>query len=168
MRVLFAEGKGPIPSIIQAVTDSRISHVALQYSVPDSHWLVHSTVGGIQPDWMFYFVRKYRSVLAFDALFTGADDALDKVVERLAHKPFDYLGMLGQGISIIFGTGNPFRNKARYRCTELLIEWHREVMKTSPHLAIADFDPEMTTPGELLAFCRHRADLFREVDVAPV
>lgn len=165
MEVLFAEGKGFVPSIISKLTKSSVTHTALRYSRPEHQWLVHSSIGGVQPDWWSCFSGRYKKIHRFQTLFGDvADAALDAIVHRIAHAPYDYAGLLGQGAGIIFGTKNPFRDGSKYRCTEVLIAWHSQLMALAPSLKLLNMDPENVTPGDIIAYYRYRADLFKEIE----
>lgn len=168
MQVVIVEGTATLSKIIKKLTRSSFTHCALRYSGIESNWMVHAFVGGIQPNWWFAFAAKYAQIVRFEALFPEGDQALDNVVARLAHAPYDYGGLLGSGFSIIFGTKrNYFGSPKKYKCTELLTEWQNECQKLNANLHLKLFkanEAEEITPQDLLEYYTSRTDLFQRIE----
>lgn len=162
MEVILVDGTNVVSKIIQKLTNGP-SHVALRYGEPEAAWLIHSTVGGVQPEWWHSFQAKYPKMCVYQTLFAGAETAADNLVKRLGHAPYDYQGILGQGLAIVFGLKkNPLGNPRAWRCTELLTEWHMECNKVNSVIKIPELDPEMATPKSLMEFWESRPDLFKK------
>jgi hypothetical protein len=168
MQIIIVEGSTTLSRIIKWLIRSAFTHCGLRYSGIESNWMVHAFIGGIQPDWWFAFSAKYKSILRYEVLFPEGDQALDNIIGRLAHAPYDYAGLIGHGISIIFRTKrNYFGSSKRYKCTELLTEWQNECSKSNKNLQLKTYniyDTEMMAPHELVAYYESRPDLFRRID----
>lgn len=162
MEIILAESNKWLPRLIKWVTKGDKSHCAIRYGEFDDQWLVHASAGGVQPDWWFAFEPRYTNITRFECLFPEATLALDLVVKQLAHKPYDYAGLVGQGLAILFKLKkNPIPNAKAYRCTELLIAFHKQANVLNSRLKLTEFDAEMTTPAGLEAYYKTRPDLFR-------
>lgn len=161
VEVILVAGQGFLPKLIMKLTRGRVSHAALRYSGAESNWLIHSTIGGVQPDWWFYFKQRYPLIYRFRTKFAGADAAADAVVKRLAHADYDYPGLIGQGIAIVTGMKtNPWGSGVKFRCTELIVAWHAECNAINPDLDLLVCNPEMIDPQMLDDYYRTRGDLF--------
>jgi hypothetical protein len=164
MEIILAQGTAPASKAIAYLTKKIWSHCALRYSSPEDSWVVHATVGGVQPDWWFYFKHKYTNHLRYKTNVECADQALDNVVNRLAHAQYDYEGFLGQGLAIVFGLKrNPLGSNRDYRCTELITAWIDEVKKLDPSIDLPHVDSELATPGGLADYCDMHSKYFEKV-----
>jgi hypothetical protein len=165
MEIIFVEGSTFLSGIIKKFTNSRYSHCAARYSSPDSQWIVHASIGGVQPDWWFSFSKRYLSMRRYLVLFSEGDQALDAVVKKIAHAPYDYGGLIGHGLSMVLGLkNNPFGNRKKYKCTELITEWHEECMKINKSLSIPFHNSELITPEFIIRLYDSRKDLFKLVE----
>lgn len=153
MEVIAAEGRTLASKLIKWATGKPYTHVAIRYTNEESDWMVHSTIGGVQPEWWFYFRKKYDGIRRFLIPLDVAPAAADNVVEKLAYKSYDYGGIVGHGLAIALGLKrNPFGSRRRFVCTELIVELHRECNRLDGSLDLREFDPEMLTPGELVTY----------------
>lgn len=167
MRVVLCQGKMIFAKLIMRVIEYPVSHAALRYSSPDEEWIVHSSVGGIQPDWWFWFEKRYSAFWTFRAKFACADQALDQVVKRLGDHHYDYLSLVGFALVILLrkvgiSIRNPLGSKNAFMCTELVSEWMRECNKLDETLKLKEFDSELLDPQMLMDYLRYRSDLFIE------
>lgn len=173
MEVILAEGKGLSSKLIKFFTKSNWTHVAMRYSPPDDGWLVHATIGGVQPEWWWYFAsKKYVQVKQYRAKFDVADTALDKVILKFAHKQYDYLAFIGFGVYILVNwiskyllkkdaiKINPFGSMDAFMCSEFTAEWLNECNRMDPSLKLKHFDPSLTAPTDIDVYLMSRPDLF--------
>jgi hypothetical protein len=166
MELILAEGKGFSSKLIKFFTGGQYSHVAFRYSGAESEWMVHSTIGGVQPEWWYHFQNKYPKILRIKCKFSCADLAADNLIKQIGHKKYGYLTFIGIGLYIIikklgFAPGkNPFANPKTYLCTEIFSEFIKEVNMINAGLKIKEFDSEILTPKEIFEYVKTRPDLF--------
>lgn len=172
MEIVLVEGKLFLSKLIMGSIGYNVSHCAMRYSDPESRWIVHSSLGGVNPDWWDKFRERYASSFRFKAKFSCADEALDAVVAKIGHKDYDYLGLIGFGIVIWLKKAgfnikkNPLGSGNSYMCTEVIVEFFRECNLRDPSLKFKEFDSELTDPGEMLDYLKSRIDAFDFLDEA--
>jgi hypothetical protein len=170
MEIVLVEGKMFLAKLIMSSIGYRVSHCAMRYSDPEARWIVHSSLGGVNPDWWDKFKEKYANTIRFKAKFACADEALDAVVAKIGHKKYDYFGLIGFGLVILLGRlgikikKNPLGSGNSYMCTEVIVEFFYECNRRDPSLQFKEFDSELTDPGELLDYLKSRTDAFDSMD----
>jgi hypothetical protein len=167
MEVLLANEDGLIGWLIRWFTKYDKVHSAIRYPDNDGMWLIHSTVGGVQPEWWSHFTKKFHSIVRWEAKFEVARQAADNVAKRIGHKGYDYLSITGFAIVILLRKvgiklrKNPLGSSA-FMCTEVLVEWVKECNKLDSSLKIEELDSELTTPQMLAQLFNSRPDLFEK------
>jgi len=166
MQIVMVEGTKFLSKVIMSFINHRVSHCAMRYSNPEDRWIVHSSIGGVRPDWWDLFQVKYKNGYFFTAKFSCADQALDNVVQKIGHKDYDYWGLVGFGLILALRKigikidKNPLGSGGAYLCTEAIVEFFKECNRLQPELSIREFDSELTDPGELLEYLKMRVDIF--------
>jgi len=165
MEIITVGGKGLLPWLIKKLTRSDKSHVALRYSPPEDNWMIHSAIGGVQPEWWEFFKKKYTSISRFRCNFECADKAADKLVTKIGDDDYDYLGLFGYAwylfqtkILRINRMGNPWGSRDRHWCTDVIVDFFEICNELDPTLGLKKFENEMTTPEEIeqyLLSCPH-------------
>ena len=158
MELIIAEGKGFSSKLIQPLTKSRWTHFALRYGGNESDWMIHSTIGGVQPEWWQHFNNKYISHARFKCNFACANKAADKIVSKWGHKPYDYWSFVGFGAYLVMqklGIKNPFNPLGRQdqlMCSEVAAVFFRECNALDPSLKLPVWDSEIVSPADVFAY----------------
>lgn len=169
MEIIVAEGHGLVPSIIKWTTGDPYSHAAVRYGGCRSSWMVHATLGGVQPEWWMHFSKKYSRLQRYECLFPEAEEAADRLVDRIGRKDYGSLTLVGAFIEIMLGrigikVKNPFPNPDTFTCSELIPEYFIECNRLNPDLKLPGVGySESITPGQVLRCLGSRGDLFRKV-----
>lgn len=169
MECIVVQGTGATSKLVNFMTKSWASHVAMRYSGVESEWMVHSTVGGVQPEWWVFFKQKYQKMARYECLFEVADKALDTLVQEIGHKRYDYKAFVGFGVWVLLNkrlgiksfTKNPFGEMKAFMCTEALVRFFKICNKLDPQLLLKEFDSELTSPGDLDSYMASSPNLFR-------
>ena len=172
MEVIIAEGHGLVSWLIKKSLKSPFSHAAIRYGGDRNFWVIHSTRGGVHPEWWFYFIKKYTNIQRYLCKFPEAEQATDNLTGKIGHKGYDYLGVTGAGIQIILGwlgikIKNPFVNKDDYHCSEIFPEYFKECNKLNPNLQLKEDwgkHTESVTPPDVLDYLKSRPDLFEKIN----
>jgi len=154
MEIIFCEGKSLISKAIMLFSSKRgcekVSHVAIRYSEPEHEWMVEASCFGVEPDWWQYFIKRYDTIYRYRYKPEGGDAALDKLIDKYGHKPYDYLEVLGFAIKIVFKKigitiKNPLGSRNELICTELA----QELLRETADVVLKGLDKESMTPIEL-------------------
>lgn len=172
MQAIVCSGHTWVSRLIELFTKSRWSHVALRYGGCESDWMVHATVGGVQPEWWHHFNKtKYRLVRSYEATFDVAEQAADNIIKTIGHKEYDYSSFLGYGVYIIANyvcmgaiKKNPFGQMNAFMCTEVLVEWMKECKRLDQTLPFKDFDSELTSPEDLFKYWETLPEYFKFIE----
>jgi hypothetical protein len=167
MEVVIARSGKSFPRLIQWFTKSNWSHSALKY---DDMWMVHASVGGVQPAWWCYFKKHYIDIIRFKCKFPEAKLATDKLIRRIGWQDYDYASLFGNAIYLTLRwmgfniKKNPLGNPESYMCTEVVAEFFKECNKLNPNLNLNEFYSETLQPVQLVNYMKYRDDLFEVVD----
>ena len=169
MEVILARGSAPLSKLIMYLSGGKFSHTALRYGGADSEWLVHAFIYGVVPDWYSYFKAHYPALKSFKVIRfeKEAEQALDLVVSKYRHRKYDYLGMLGHGLTLVLGKlgikVKPFGNKNAFMCTELVAEWLKEFSSLS-QVCLPDLT-RFATPALIEGVLLANSDIFSTGEV---
>ena len=135
------------------------SHTALRYAPTEERWLVHATIGGVQPDWWEFFSKKYLKIKKYRAKFDVGDRALDEMLPDMAHHGYAYLSIIGFFIVIqlrrigINLKKNPFGDQDKFVCTDVIVKWLNKVQELDPKIKFNEnFSEDLTDPKEIDLF----------------
>jgi hypothetical protein len=167
MEIILARGTAPLSKLIVYLTGGRFSHTAIRYGGADSDWIVHAFISGVVPEWHSYFVTKYKELKRFQIIknIGDAENALDNIVLKYRHKKYDYAGLFGHLIVVLFSKfgikiNPPFGSRNAFLCTELIAEFIKEYSALSG-LKIPDMT-QFSTPKDIEELMLSRNDIFRE------
>ena len=169
MEIILTKGESGLSNSIAWSIQYPLSHVALRYAGIESDWMVHSTMGGVQPEWWLFFERRYKKIYRFKLNFRHSEVAIDRVVEKIGHKKYDYKSIVGFALVLllrragIYLKKNPLGDNKSYMCTEVVVEFLNECNKLDPSFDFKKFDSELTDPKMILDYLRKRSDVFKEV-----
>lgn len=162
MQIVFSSHpKNIISQMIMFATGSDISHASIRFSNTESNWMVEAAKYGIQPGWWNKFKSKNKIVHVFK--FKNFDEKkleeiVDKCLDKMIGKKYDYFGILGFAISIILrklgfkNIKNIFGSKKMFFCSEFIMRVVEQIEKETK-IKIFDGDPELTSPYDLFLKC---------------
>ena len=156
--VMLVEGGkyNPLARIIQYATKSRYSHAAM-YIGKDEYGLdfvLEASWGGVQVSSIDKYVhRNWVALRHKDMTPEKADEMLDWLLFKI-DKGYDYFGLVGIGVALLGKKKNPWDDKSRYWCSELVADAY----KVGGLELLVEDDTWKVSPGDL-----HRQEVFREI-----
>ena len=175
MEIVFTAQNNLLGRIIRFFTrrswvkSARVSHVALRYGGEESKWMVESNRHGFVPNWWPRYLKDKKVYKRFKILGIKEkplEKIVDKCIDDLMHKKYDFFAFLGFGLSIIWywisghkaGTFMGFTNA--YYCSESIAYIMGKVSKESGNKYFSDYSRSMIFPEELLIDCETKENLF--------
>lgn len=157
----FSTSEGFISKAIRWFSRSEVSHawVAFDCAELGLRLIMHATVGGFKLNqWKRW--KKGNKVVAQFTCREDLSDGLLKMAKQLDHE-YDYLSVIAmiprRWLGKLFR--NPVRDRKKLHCSEALARL------LQAHGFAKELDPESTTPGDLLEFCRS-SEAFEQVPEA--
>lgn len=149
----FSTSDAFISRAIRWFSRSEVSHSWISFDCGElgQRLIMHATVGGYKLNhWRRW--KRGNTVVAQFACREDLSDGMRTMARQLDHE-YDYLSVImmipRRWLGRLFR--NPVRDRRRLHCSEALVRL------LQAHGFARDLDPESTTPGDLLEFCRGNA-----------
>jgi len=147
----FSTSDGFISKAIRWFSRSEVSHAWVSFDCGEleQRLIMHATSGGYKLNhWRRW--KKGNTIVAQFVCREDLSDGLRKMAKQLDHD-YDYLSVImmmpRRWLGKLFR--NPVRDRKKLHCSEALARL------LQAHGFAKDLDPESTTPGDLLEFCRN-------------
>lgn len=154
MKIGFSTSNSVISKIIRKLTKSKVSHTYIKCHIEGHDLVLHANQHGVEFDKYKDFKKKFKIVAEYDIKFVDAQEKvfLSHAIKQL-DRPYDFLsvaGFLWVLLNKSFGrqVKNPFKNKAAYYCSELIVA----SLNAAHFPGVADLDRNITSPEDLLTF----------------
>jgi len=152
MEIILAQGKQPLARAIQQAVGYKYSHAALRYT--HSQWMIHSSIGGVQPEWWYHFQKRYGNIRRYNCLFDCADKAAENLVKQIGHKQYAYTTLIGSGLVLAFDTlgihiKNPFKSNNAFFCTKVILHFFKKCNELDSSLKLKEYISEALTPKDI-------------------
>lgn len=150
---------------------SKVNHVALRYGGKEDKWMVESNKHGFIPNWWPVYMQDKTRDICYRFKIEGIDEELleeivDECIDELIHKPYDFLGILGFGVTIIWYqiTGkkikNPFGSNRFYICTESMYYILKKIEEKTGEEMMSNFDRESIFPEAMMIDLQERSERY--------
>lgn len=154
MRVGFSSGHVLLSKIIKKLTRSKASHSYIVFTAAGQELVIQANIHGVCCQHYENFKKQTTIVAEYELTMTPEQEqrALQYALMQLL-KPYDFCALIGFGwilINKMFGrkVKQPFRNKAAYYCSELIIT----SLQVAPFPLSHMFDREVVSPEDLIEF----------------
>jgi len=152
MFLVFTSSSSLLSRLIRKVTQSEVSHVALELALEGVPVYLHADVGGVQISTAAAFYANRKKVYAF----SFKEPVSPKLAVEYIGARYDYLSLAGHLLrSFIRWLGysyrRPLQSPRALVCSEFIAR-----------LGLSSFvglDPENTTPQDLLEVCKSAPEL---------
>jgi len=154
MRIGFSSGNSFVSRAIRWFTHSKASHTYIVFTAADEKLVINANVHGVVCEHYENYKKHTTIVAEYDIVMSEDEEhtALAYALKQLL-LPYDFLALFGFGWVLFnkaFGrqVRQPFRNKAAYICSELVITTLQAPNFPASHL----MDREFTSPEDIIDF----------------
>jgi len=154
MKIGFSTSNSVISKIIRKLTRSEVSHTYLKHNIEGHDLVLHANEHGVEFDKYVDFNRKFTIVAEYDLIMTDAQEkAFIFYAVQQVDRPYDFLALVGFAWVLLNKAfkrkiGNPFKNKAAYFCSELMLT----SLQAAKFFGSEHLDRDLTTPEDLMGF----------------
>jgi len=138
--IMACYGNSFLDKLIQIITNSKVSHIAIKV---DEEHMIESVGSGVRLS--LVSSKTYYNLRCLELTEEQRDLIIDFVNNKLGTK-FDFKLMLGIGLNRVFGWNTIWDNKDKYICIELIIQAYKSI-----GIELVDWElTEKIVPGDLL------------------